>query len=57
MDLQDLQLVGIAPLLCDDVFASAGVQLRVHIGGVAVAPGAAITAEQVGQVTLQPCGF
>lgn len=47
MDPQDLQLVGIAPLLCDDVFASAGAQLRLHIGGNAAAPGAAATADQV----------
>lgn len=47
MDPQDLQLVGIVPRLCDDVFASAGVQLRLHVGGVAVTPGAAVPAEQV----------
>ena len=37
MDAQDLELVGIAPLLCDDVWASAGASLRLHIGGGAAA--------------------
>ena len=38
-DTQTLQLVGILPLLADEVFAEADVHLRLHYGGRALAAG------------------
>ena len=46
-DTDSLQLVGIVPLLADEVFAEADVHLRLHFGGRAVAAGDDIGAAQV----------
>lgn len=44
---EGLQLVGILPVLADEVFAAADVRLRLHYGGRALAAGDDIGASQV----------
>lgn len=46
-DPQDLSLVGLVPALADDVYASAGVELQLYLGGRAVEPGAPVAAREV----------
>jgi hypothetical protein len=54
-DTDTLELVGILPLLADEVFAAADAHLRLHFGGRALAAGGDISVAEVRWHWSLPC--